>query len=139
MHPDIELKYNGQIWDPPAPATLVELRSPDSPDSPSPARLVALFDSGAFTSLIPESLIERLHLHQIDEVEAGDYNAAEEKDLITLPVYSIHLTIPYMKPILARVIPKKPKSHVTLGRNVINEWLLTLDGPNLKAYIKSVG
>jgi hypothetical protein len=139
MSPDIEFKYNGQIWDPPAPATLVELRSPDSPDSPSPVRLAALFDSGAFTSAIPENVIERLHLHQIDEVEAGGYNAAEEKDFITLPVYSIHLTIPYMKPILARVIPKKPKSHVTLGRDIINDWLLTLDGPNLKAYLKSVG
>jgi hypothetical protein len=135
MCPDIEFEYNGQIWNPPAPATLVELRSPASPDSPSPERIVALIDSGAFTSAVPESVIARLHLLQIDEVEAGDYDATEERDFQTLPVYSIHLTIPYMEPILARVIPKRPESHVTLGRNVINDWLLTLDGPNLKAHL----
>lgn len=137
MCPDIEFRYNGQIWNPPAPAILVELRSPASPDSPSPERLIALIDSGAFTSVVPESVIVRLHLQQIDEVEAGDYDAVEEGDFPTLPVYSIHLTIPHMEPILARVIPKRPESHVTLGRNVINDWLLTLNGPQLKAYLTS--
>ncbi|GAH56843.1 unnamed protein product [marine sediment metagenome] len=136
MPPEMELNYNDQIFDPPAPAVWVELRSPDSPNSPTPVRLVALLDSGAFTSAIPETVIETLHLYKIDEIQAGDYNAEEDKDFRTVPVYWIHLTIPYMEPIWARVIPKKPKSHATIGRNIINEWLLTLDGPKLKCCLK---
>jgi len=139
MPPDIELSYySDQLFDPPAPAVMVELRSPDYPNSADPERLVGLLDSGAFISAIPETVIEKLHLHKIDEIEAGDYNAEEEKDFRTVPVYWIHLTVPYLEPIWARVIPKKPKSHATVGRNVINDWLLTLDGPKLKAYLKSI-
>jgi hypothetical protein len=135
MCPNIEFKYNGQIWNPPAPALFVELRSPASPDNPLPEHIVALIDSGAFISVVPENVIIELQLHKIDEVEAGGYDATEE-DFKVLPVYAIHLTIPHMKPILARVIPKKPKSHMTLGREVINEWLLTLDGPNLEGHLE---
>jgi hypothetical protein len=137
MLPDIELNYNSQIFDPPAPVVSVELRSPASPTNPAPVRLVALIDSGAFMSLIPWTLIGELHLQQVDYVMVGDYNAVKEEDLKTLPVYWVHLTIPPLKPIMARVAPKKPESHVTIGRDVINDWLLTLDGPKLRGLIKT--
>lgn len=136
MSPDTEFGYNSQMFNPPAPVVLVELRSPDSPNIPNPERLPALIDSGADGSAIPRVLIDSLRLGQVDEIIAGGYDD-EEEDLVLQPVYSVHLTIPPLKPILAEVIPKDSGGYAIIGRNIINDWLLTLDGPKLKAYLKS--
>jgi hypothetical protein len=96
----------------------------------------ALIDSGADGSAIPRSLIDSLHLHQVDEILVGAYDD-EEKDLVLQPVYSVHLTIPTLKPTLVEVIPKDSQDYAIIGRDIINQWLLTLDGPKLKAYLKS--
>lgn len=136
MSPDAEFGYNGQLFNPPAPVVLVELRSPTSPNVPHPARLPALIDSGADGSAIPRALIDSLRLCQVDEIMAGGYDD-EEEDLVPQPVYSVHLTFPSLKPILVEVIPKDSEGYAIIGRNIINDWLLTLDGPKFKAYIKS--
>lgn len=128
MSPDIEFDYDSSIT-PPAPVMLAEWRSPTNPNAPDPKLLLALIDSGAFCSVIPNSLIDNLHLRQIDEVKAGGYDDKEE-DFKMKPVYSVHLTIPPLQPILARVIPKFSEDYAIVGRDIINEWLLTLDGPN---------
>src|SRR4030042_845085 len=121
---------------PPAPFLLnVELRSPEFPKNPHPVRLPALIDSGASISVIPWILVKELDLRKVDDIDVGDYNAVKAGDFKTLPVYWVHLTIPSMGPIHIEVVPEKPESHVTIGRNVINDWLLTLDGPKLKGLI----
>ena len=137
MPSDIESNYNNQIFDPPAPIVLVELRSPATPTEPNPERLIALIDSGADGSLIPQTLIEKLNLCMVGEVRVGDYKAEKEEDFETCPVYSVHLTIPPLEPVLAQVTPKDSRRYAIIGRNIINDWLLTLDGPKLKAYLKS--
>lgn len=138
MSPDFEFGYDHSIFTPPAPVMLAEWRSPANPNAPNPKRLPALIDSGAFCSVVPLSLIDSLRLRQVSEVEAGGYDDKEEA-FKTKPVYSVHLTIPPLQPIFAWVIPKDSEDYAIIGRNIINEWLLTLDGPNLKAYVKSIG
>ena len=135
MPPEIEFDYNHSIFSPPAPCVLVEWRSPASPNAVNPKRLPALIDSGADCCAVPQSLIDSLRLCQVDEIEAGGYDDKEE-DFDMKPVYSIHLTIPHLQPIFAKVIPKASEDYAIIGRDVINEWLLTLDGPNLKAFLK---
>lgn len=137
MSPDIEFDYNRSII-PPAPVVLAEWRSPAYPKAHNPERLLALVDSGASCSVVPLSVIDSLRLCQVDEVEAGGYNDKEE-DFITKPVYSVHLTIPPLQPIFAAVIPKDSGDYAIIGRDIINEWLLTLDGPKFKTYLKSTG
>lgn len=136
MPPDVVSNYNSQIFDPPAPVVLVELRSPASPMEPKPEQLIALLDSGADGCVIPKTLIEKLNLCMVDEIRVGGYDTKEE-DLEIKPVYSVHLTIPPLKPVLAEVTPKDSRSYAIIGRDIINDWLLTLDGPKLKAYLKS--
>jgi len=136
MSPDIEFDYNRSIFSPPAPVVLAEWRSPANPNAPNPARLPALIDSGAFCSVVPLSLIDSLRLCQVDEIEAGGYDDKEENFEVK-PVYSIHLTISQLQPIFAEVIPKDSEDYAIIGRDVINEWLLTLDGPKLKSTIKT--
>jgi hypothetical protein len=134
---DIEFGYNSQIFDPPAPVVPIELRSPASPTEPNPARLIAQIDSGADGSAIPQILVDSLHLCKVDEVKVGGYDAGEEGDFEIKPVYSVLLTVLPLKPVLAQVIPLSPETYAIIGRDIINEWLLTLDGPKLKAYLKS--
>ena len=136
MSPDIEFEYNHSIFSPPAPVVSVEWCSPASPNAPNPERLPALIDSGADCCVVPQSLIDNLHLCQVDECPVGGYDD-KEGELPTKPIYSIHLVIPSLNPILAEVIPKDSEGYAIIGRDIINEWLLTLDGPNLKAFLKS--
>lgn len=138
MSPDIEFDYNGSIFNPPAPIVSTEWRSPASPDARNPERLPALIDSGADGCVIPQNLIAILGLCQVDEIMAGGYDD-EEEDLVQKPVYSVHLTIPPLEPLVIEVIPKDSGDYAIIGRNIINDWLLTLDGPKLKAYLKSTG
>ena len=137
MPPDIEFSYNSH-WrrDPPAAFLLAEFRSPASPNAANPERLPALIDTGADCCAIPQNLIDSLRLCQVAEVPIGGYNDKEE-NLPLKPVYSIHLTIPPLQPRIVEVIPRVPRDYAIIGRNIINDWLLTLDGPNLKAYLKS--
>lgn len=135
MSPDIEFSYDRSIFTPPAPIIFSEWRSPAS-EASSPKRLPALIDSGADCCAVPQSMIDSLQLCQVDECPAGGYDD-KEGELPIKPIYSIHLTIPPLDPILAEVIPKESENYAIIGRDIINEWLLTLDGPNLKTILKS--
>lgn len=138
-----EFDYNESLFDPPAPVVAVELRSPASPEANIPERMIAQIDSGSPVSFVPEPLIQRLRLCKVDEVDLAGYNAEKEDDFVTTPVYSVQLIVSPLGPVLARVSPLSQQTFASqsgygiIGRDIINEWLLTLDGPKLKAYLKS--
>ena len=126
MCPNINFTYESQLFAPPAPAIFIELRSPDSPISDKPEKSLALVDTGADCTVVPWSIINRLNLQLVDLVKVTGY---DEKSSQWLPVYSIHLTIPGLIPVLTRVIPVESDACTIIGRDIINEWLLKLDGP----------
>ena len=134
MSPQVEFGYNEQIA-PPAPFVSIELRSPASPANSKPDQMTALIDTGAYGSVIPNSLVEKLNLCMVSEVEVGDYEASKEEDFKTKSVYSVHLNIPNLPFIIVEVTSFETEDYAIIGRNVINEWLLTLDGPKLKGLI----
>jgi hypothetical protein len=136
VSPDIDFNYNLSVSDIPAPMLPVEWRSPASPDTPNPESFLAILDSGADCCAIPQSIIDKLELRQIDMLPVGGYDDNEETMPIK-PIYSVHITIHPLKPIVAEVVSKEERRYGTIGRNVINDWLLTLDGPKQKGYIKS--
>ncbi len=138
MSPDIEFDYNTSMFKPPAPVVLAEWRSPAHSRTSNPERLPVLIDSGADCCAIPQRLIDNLHLYQVDECKVGGYDD-EEEDLLTKPIYSVHLTIPPLQSRIIEVISKDSGDYALIGRDIINEWLLTLDGPNLKTCLKSTG
>jgi len=80
-------------------------------------------------------LVEKLNLCMVSEITVGGYNATKEEDFETKPVYSVHLTIPNLPPIIVEVISSEVEDEAVIGRNVINEWLLALNGPERKGSI----
>ena len=132
---EIQFNYDKSL-DPPAPFVSVELRSPAFPTDPNPVQIKALIDSGADGSLIPQALIMKLDLRKVDDVGVGDYNAERKEDFKKEPLYSVHLTLPPLKPVQTEVTALKYESYAIIGRDVINHWLLTLNGPELKGLIK---
>ena len=135
MPSSLEISYNGQMFRPPAPVVEIEVRSPANLSVSSPEQLPALIDSGADGSVIPEYLVHRLNLAQVGGIWVGGYDDSDE-DLEFRPVYSIHFTIGTLEPFITRVIPRSTDDYITIGRNVINDWILTLDGPKRKTYLK---
>jgi len=83
--------------------------------------------------VIPWDVVERLNLQMVDQVQVRGY---DEKDFRLSPVFSVHLTIHGLCPILARVIPKESEDYAILGRDILNEWLLKLHGPNQSGIIE---
>jgi len=132
MSLDIDFSYEKLIFAPPAPAINVELRSPAFPLNHYAERILALIDTGADGTVIPWSSIERLNLQQVDQAEVKGY---DQKDFSLLPVFSVHLTIPGLDSLIVRVVPKESDDYAIIGRDVINKWLLKLNGPALSGSI----
>jgi gag-polyprotein putative aspartyl protease len=88
--------------------------------------LLALVDSGADRTLIPAALVGQLRLPEVDrlgfEVGGGE--------VITLPIYRVTLTVRGFGPLLVEVAASDGESHVLLGRDVLNEYTVTLNGPH---------
>ncbi len=87
--------------------------------------LLALVDSGADRTLIPETVIARLRLTELMrlEFEVGG------GEIITLPIYRVKLTVRGFGPLVVDVAASDGESHVLLGRDVLNEYTVTLNGP----------
>ena len=135
MSSKIEFNYY-TFSGPPSPVVLAEWRSPESPNSPDPKRLRALIDTGAPFCVIPERLKDSLKLCKIDEIPIQDYNDRIIED--NAPVYSVHMTIPPLQPVIAQVITRESNEYAIIGRDVINQWVLMLDGPGLKVILHSI-
>lgn len=130
----VDFSYNEVLFSPPAPAVEIELHSPDSTTGSYAVRILALVDTGADGSVVPWSSIETLGLQLVDEVEVVGY---DQRNFELQPVFSVYITIPPLKPILARVIPKESPSYAIIGRDVVNEWLLKLNGATLAGSIET--
>ncbi len=134
MSLNIDFSYEKLKFNPAAPVVTVELRSPAFPLSRYAVRVLALIDTGASGTVIPWSSVDRLNLQQVDQVKARGY---DQKDFSLLPVFSAHLTIPGLESLIVRVIPRESDEYAIIGRDVINRWLLELNGPNLAGSIKT--
>jgi len=128
--PESKFNYNARIFNPPAPALKIELRSPAMLETSTPEEVIALIDTGADTSCIPLEFVRKLNLKEVDSIRFGRADEREEA-FEERKVYSVYITVPLLLPILARVIPLKNSPYAILGRDLINNWLLKLDGQNL--------
>jgi len=128
--PENKFNYNAALFNPPAPALKVELRSPAMPETSTSEEVIALIDTGADISCIPLEFVRRLDLKEVDSVRFGRADEREEA-FEERKVYSVHLTVPLLPPMLARVVPLKSSPCAILGRDLINNWLLKIDGQNL--------
>lgn len=133
MPPNTDFNYDGALFSPPAPAISIEVRSPAFTTNSYAEHILALIDTGADGTLIPWSIIERLNLQKVAEAKVSGY---DQKDSRLAPVYSAHLTIPHLKPLIIRAIPIESDDYAIIGRDIINKYRLDLNGPGLAGTIR---
>jgi predicted aspartyl protease len=122
-------RYNQQV-DPPAPYVYVIIRRGDGSGGSLP--IPALVDSGADRTVIPTPLIEELALPQSGAAEVAGFNQVAT----SLPVYVVQIGIGDLQPHVADVLAASGEQYVLLGRDVLNEYRVTLDGPGLLCTIE---
>jgi hypothetical protein len=88
---------------------------------------VGIIDTGADQTFIPSSITKELHLRKIDDsvdVDGPD-SPNEPQDEYIANLSFLGLDIPNWP-----VISNDKWNEILIGRDIINDWLLTLDGPN---------
>jgi hypothetical protein len=92
----------------------------------SVAGQVAQIDTGAYKTVIPEALVSRLGRVTLRQVAAEGLDGA-------LGVYStvvVDLTIHELSTVRLEVLVAEGEPCVLLGRDLLNRYRITLDGPN---------
>lgn len=116
--------YNRQI-EPPAPFVHVSLSRPSGgvglDDVP------AQIDTAADMTVLPWSIVESLQLVQLDERPIGGFGGH-----VTLsPTFLIEVAIRGLRPIVVQALGHRDEPFLLLGRDVLNHYRLSLDGPQL--------
>jgi predicted aspartyl protease len=120
----VRYAYNRQV-NPPAPFVHLVVLSPHE-GSPG-LEVPALLDTGADITVIPGRLVGELSLIPLDSILAVGFGG----QTLTLPTYLVELRIRGLKPIKIKVLASYDEHYSLLGRDVLNQFKVTLDGPNL--------
>jgi hypothetical protein len=120
----IRYLYNRQ-YNPPAPFVHVIVRCPQTGKELTdvPAQL----DTAADRTSFPWHIVETLGLAQIDAALVEGYGG----DLSSVPIFNAHVAIKSLAPIDLSIFGKKGEAFVLLGRDVLNQHRIVLDGPQL--------
>lgn len=121
--------YNYANTDPPAPFVLVVLSRPDG--SGATGDLPAQVDTGAARTVIPLGVATTLALREVGRAIFGGLGGVETE----LPIYEVQLLIRDLAPITVEAAASDGEPRVLLGRDVLNKYTITLDGPNGKLVI----
>ncbi len=126
----MEYRYS-RDFDPPAPVIELSISIPLSNASTSS---VALVDSGADITVIPERIISRLKLRRVDSMLASGFG----KDIIEAPAYSAILSIEgILKPKIYRILSWN-NDYALIGRDLLNKLIAVLNGPSEKLGLRQV-
>lgn len=108
---------------PPAPFVNLKLQGPAAgPTSESPAQL----DSAADRTVIPGRLVAELQLTSVRQMMVEGLGG----DVHTLDAFVVWIQIHDLQPIAAEVVAHDDEAFVLLGRDVLNQLRIVLDGPN---------
>jgi len=123
-------RYNEQV-DPPAPFVHVELRRPDgSKDLPEkPAQL----DIGADKTVIPSTAVDELGLVMVREISAVGFGGT----VVRASAFLVQVTIRQQNSVVVEAISSRDEPYILLGRDVLNQFRVVLDGPKLFFEIES--
>ncbi len=107
----------------PAPHLPVSVGVPGGASAPE---VSALVDSGADRTLVPQAIISQVQAPEVArlEFEVGG------GDIITLPICRVTLAVRGFPPLVADVAASDGEETILLGRDVLNLYVVTLDGPN---------
>ena len=115
-------RYNRQV-SPPATFIHVSLQHPNGSEifSDWPAQL----DTAADITVVPASLVEQLHLVQIDAIPVCGFGGL----LSTVPTFLVRLSLRAHESVTIEVVASPEEPHVLLGRDFLNRYRIVLDGP----------
>jgi predicted aspartyl protease len=110
---------------PPAPILEVTVSNPYNPEVDGIPK-EALIDSGAFMTAIPEDFIDKLRIFPAGEVSTRGYKEGEQ----THRTYFVDVSFNGFSFPNTEVMAVKRKN-VLIGRDILNQLKLILDGKNL--------
>ncbi len=111
-------------FDPPAP--VVEVTLSNVVQQRRKVAITALVDTGSDVTAIPASLMEALQLYPVSRLQLEDLNARGQIVFsYAIGLSMAELQIPRLEIVLTGL------DHAVLGRDVLNQFHLTLHGPEL--------
>jgi hypothetical protein len=116
--------YNQQVV-PPAPFVHVTVRCSETGKESSD--LPAQLDTAADRTAIPGELADELGLVPLDELPVGGFGG----QVLLVPTFLIQLSIRHLAPLSLEVLAHPEEPYVLLGRDVLNQYRILLDGPGL--------
>jgi predicted aspartyl protease len=111
-------------YTPSAPVADIQISSPQNP-SLSITIQSALIDSGSDTTLLPINLLQQIHARVIETVNLIDINGTSTQG----DLYRVVIQVGPHKIRTANAVARDVGSEVIIGRNVLNNLIVTLDGP----------
>ena len=120
----IRYRYNRQIA-PPAPFIHVTLRCVETDKEIN--ELPAQLDTAADRTVLPGNCVEELGLLPLDELPIEGFGG----QVFLLRTYRVQLSIHQSLPVMIEAIAHAQEPFVLLGRDVLNQYRLLLDGPQL--------
>ena len=120
----VRYSYNQQ-YSPPAPFVHVTLGCLES--GREIADLPAQIDVAADRTVITEKMVEHLQLVPLDEVHVEGFGG----QLFLVKTYCVELTIRSSQRKTVEVIAHAEEPFVLLGRDILNDFRIILDGPRL--------
>jgi hypothetical protein len=108
----------------PVPAIILDLSDPTGAVTiPS---VSAHLDTGADQTVVPLPLIQRLGVQPVGQAVAKGYGGLTA----TVDVIEVSLFIPNLGVYLLRVLGHSAEPYVLIGRDILNKFRVTFDGPN---------
>lgn len=122
-------------YTPPAPVLTVRIVGSGGGKRPKSETIQALVDTGADFTLLPLDLLQRINAPFIRSHRMrGLLGQSTPVDIYGVTVQVAHHTIKHIRAIAIRDNAEEP----ILGRNVLNELVMQLDGPNELLLLESL-
>lgn len=116
-------KYRSE-FDPPAP--VIAVRIAHFATGVAVDDFPAQIDHGADRSVIPASLVDALELVPLDRITVRGFLGKPEE----MSRYAVQVTPKGLRPVEVTVLTSMEEQVIILGRDVLNQFRVVLDGPN---------
>lgn len=123
----VTFNYAAEI--PSAPYALVTITRPDGT---AEIELPAKVDSGAARTVIPATIADQLKLDVVDRLDFEGLGGQR----VTLAIFRVLLTIRGCSALEVNAAASEGEPYILLGRDVLNQFRVVLDGPNGKLVIE---